>query len=68
MKREIIKASGMSCQHCVMRVTKSLKEIDGVGEVSVDLQSGSITVDCDDGVARDRLETAVTQAGYQVTG
>ena len=35
-----IKISGMSCQHCVMAVTKALGGIDGIKDVQVDLQKG----------------------------
>lgn len=67
MNREVIKASGMSCQHCVMRVTKGLKELAGVQEIEVDLSSGSITVDFDPAkVSRDKMEEAVKKAGYEV--
>ena len=69
MSREVIKASGMSCQHCAMRVTKGLKELAGVREVEVDLSSGSITVDFDPAeVNRDKMEEAVKKAGYEVVG
>ncbi|MEM5786369.1 MAG: heavy metal-associated domain-containing protein, partial [Syntrophobacteraceae bacterium] len=35
-----IKVKGMSCQHCVKSVKKALQEIEGVGEVNVDLDNG----------------------------
>lgn len=69
MRQEIIKATGMSCQHCVGRVSQSLKEIEGVQEVGVDLTTGAITIDmADPGASREQLEEAVRKAGYQVTG
>lgn len=34
------KVDGMSCNHCVMRVEKALKAVDGVTDVKVDLDSG----------------------------
>ena len=33
----VIKVKGMSCNHCVMAVTKALNEVDGVRDVKVDL-------------------------------
>jgi len=67
MGKEVIKASGMSCQHCVMRVTKGLKSLQGVGDVSVNLPTGEITVDVEEGkVSRAELEDAVAKSGYQV--
>ena len=38
-----IKIKGMSCQHCVMAVTKALTALDGVKDVKVDLKSGVAT-------------------------
>jgi len=34
-----IKIEGMSCNHCVMAVTKALSGIDGIGNVKVDIAS-----------------------------
>ncbi len=67
MDRNVIKATGMTCQHCVMRVTKGLKALNGVEEVAVDLSSGNITVDYDGAkVSKEQLDGAVKEAGYQV--
>ncbi len=35
-----IKIKGMTCNHCVMAVTKALNEIDGIKDVKVDLEKG----------------------------
>ena len=35
-----IKIKGVSCNHCVMAVTKVLKDIDGIRNVKVDLKNG----------------------------
>ncbi len=67
MDRDVIKATGMTCQHCVMRVTKELKALEGVNDVAVDLPTGNITVDYDRTKAsKEQLDNAVKQAGYQV--
>jgi len=67
MDRDVIKATGMTCQHCVMRVTKELKALESVNDVTVDLPTGNITVDYDRAkVSKEQLDNAVKQAGYQV--
>ena len=33
-----VKIKGMTCNHCVMAVTKALNEIDGIKDVKVDLE------------------------------
>ncbi len=38
-----VKITGMSCNHCVMAVSKALKEIEGLEEVNVDLAKGEAT-------------------------
>jgi len=40
-----IKIAGMSCQHCVMAVTKVLSGIDGVSNVKVNLEKGEASFD-----------------------
>ncbi|MBM4324913.1 MAG: heavy-metal-associated domain-containing protein [Deltaproteobacteria bacterium] len=62
----ILKVKGMSCQHCVMSVTKALSQLDGVKNVQVDLAKGEVRFDNTKAVASDRIEKAITDAGYQV--
>ncbi|MGI6737710.1 MAG: heavy metal translocating P-type ATPase [Anaerovoracaceae bacterium] len=66
MKKEL-KIEGMMCQHCRANVEKALGAVDGVREVKVDLDAGTALVSGDD-LADDRLENAVTEAGYTVAG
>jgi len=62
-----IKISGMSCAHCVARVEKSLKNLDGIKEVQVDLETGKATVQYDSKkVEPSKLEDAIKEAGYSV--
>lgn len=35
-----VKIKGMTCNHCVMAVTKALNEIEGIKDVKVDLEKG----------------------------
>jgi copper chaperone len=61
-----IQIKGMSCNHCVMAVTKALSGIDGVTNVKVDLEKGEATFDetkpVDGAVVRER----VRKAGFEV--
>ena len=62
-----IKISGMMCAHCVARVEKSLKDLDGVKEVKVDLKTEKATVKYDPKkLEPSKLEDAVKEAGYDV--
>jgi copper chaperone len=61
-----IKIKGMSCNHCVMRVTNALKGIEGIRDVKVDLQSGEATFDEEKPVDRKVIAERVRKAGYEV--
>ena len=61
-----IRVKGMSCQHCVMSVTKALTQLEGIENVQVDLAKGEVRFDNSKGVASNRIEKAISDAGYQV--
>lgn len=61
-----LKVKGMSCQHCVMSVTKALSQLDGVKNVQVDLAKGEVRFDNTKEVASGRIAKAIEEAGYEV--
>ena len=61
-----LKVKGMSCQHCVMSVTKALSQLEGVKNVQVDLGKGEVRFDNTKEVAPNRIEKAIGDAGYEV--
>jgi copper chaperone len=63
-----IKIKGMSCQHCVMAVTKALGALDGIQNVQVDLKTGVATYDEAKPVDAKVVADAVKKAGYDVVG
>ncbi len=65
---EKIKIQGMSCQHCVMSVTKALSALPGVKNLKVDLVKGEATFENTQKVAQEEIRRAVEDAGYTVTG
>ncbi|MGV8078874.1 MAG: heavy-metal-associated domain-containing protein [Syntrophales bacterium] len=60
-----IRIEGMSCQHCVMAVTKALSAVAGIRNVKVDLARGEATYEEDKPVDIELLREAVRKAGYQ---
>jgi len=61
-----LSVEGMTCNHCVMRVTKALEGIDGVKTAKVSLADKSAEVT----FKRDKLDekiliSAVADAGYK---
>ncbi len=65
MKR-ILTIEGMSCKHCVDRVTNGLKDIEGVKSVKVGLKKGTATVKLNEEIDDNILKNAVEDMGYKV--
>ncbi|MCX5849526.1 MAG: heavy metal-associated domain-containing protein [Deltaproteobacteria bacterium] len=61
-----IKIKGMSCQHCVMAVSKALSALDGVKDVKVDLNSGVATYEEVKAVDPNVIAAAIKKAGFEV--
>ncbi|WP_010632716.1 copper chaperone CopZ [Sporolactobacillus vineae] len=69
MAKTTLNVHGMSCGHCKMAVTNALKELDGVSNVSVDLENGKAAVEYDESkVQFDNMKDAVEEQGYDVVG
>ena len=58
--------TGMTCGHCVASVTEEVQEIQGVQDVSVVLETGTVTVTSTEGIDEAAVKAAVEEAGYQV--
>jgi copper chaperone len=61
-----VRIKGMSCNHCVMAVTKALSGIDGVSNVKVDLAKGEATFDEATPVDRNVIGERIRKAGFEV--
>lgn len=53
---------GMTCGHCVARVTRALKEVDPAAAVTIDLSAHTVTVE--GAGERDEYAEAIRAAGY----
>ena len=62
----VLKVKGMSCQHCVMSVTKALNQLDGIKNVQIDLTKGEVRFDNTKEIASNRIEKVITDAGYEI--
>mgnify|MGYP005778388141 CR=1 FL=1 len=56
--------TGMTCSACSAHVEKSVRHVDGVCDVSVNLLNGSMVVDYDDTTSPDKIVAAVVDGGY----
>lgn len=61
-----IRIKGMSCAHCVMAVTKALKGVEGVENVSVNLEKEEATFDETRPVPMETLRRRIEDAGYEL--
>ncbi len=57
-----LQVQGMSCGSCVKQVTQALRTLNGVREVTVDLQSGRVRVNGDPD--SNALLAVLQEAGY----
>lgn len=61
-----IRIRGMSCQHCVMAVTKALKGVEGIADVRVDLERGEADFTEASPVDGKAVAEAVKKAGFDL--
>ena len=61
-----LQVEGMSCGGCVRSVTKSVQAVDGDARVEVDLASKKVRVETR--ASLDAVKSAISDAGYDVTG
>jgi len=59
-----IKVPGMSCNHCVKRITAALEPLEGVDSLSVNLDKK--TVEVTGSIDIESVKKAVEGAGYTV--
>lgn len=62
----VVKVKGMSCQHCVTAVKKTLSSLEGVQDVSVNLEKAEATLTHDGPVDMKEVRERIEKAGYEV--
>lgn len=68
METMTVEVHGMTCGGCVASVTRVLKAVPGVADVSVTLHPGRATIAYDPARANAAmLRTAIEDAGYDAT-
>ncbi len=59
-----LQVEGMSCNHCVSKVTRAIRELDAHAKVDVDLKSRTVRIESVTGPAE--ISSALSDAGYVV--
>jgi len=67
MTHKNIIVEGMTCEHCVETVTKAVNSLDGISQVSIDLDKKQVTVDFDDSrTDMDAISSKIIEVGFEV--
>jgi len=67
MTEVTLKVEGMSCNHCVNSVERSVGQLAGVDQVKVNLAEGKVAVLFDEAkVSRTQIEEVIDDQGYTV--
>ncbi|GGE34050.1 copper chaperone CopZ [Pullulanibacillus camelliae] len=67
MEKMTLDVQGMTCGHCKAAVTGALKDLSGVKEVEVDLDTGKVDVTYENGkVSVEQMKEAIEDQGYDV--
>jgi len=64
MNDTTLQVTGMSCGGCAGRVTRTLRQLEGVHEVEVELASGTVRIRHAPALLASALSERVTAAGY----
>lgn len=67
MKTQTFHIQGMTCNHCVMSVRKSLAQIEHLVVDDVQIGSAVVTFD-EEAVQTSTIDETITAAGYTVSG
>ncbi|MBS4178378.1 copper chaperone CopZ [Lederbergia citrea] len=67
MKNVTLNVEGMSCGHCVNAVEGSVSKLQGVSEVKVNLENGTVDVEYDAAaVGVDAIKETIDDQGFDV--
>ena len=63
-----LKIEGMMCAHCQKHVHDALAKMDGVTDVTVDLEGGKADVKATHDISEDDFRKVIEDAGYELVG
>lgn len=63
--KQVINVDGMSCSHCAKKVENSLKEVDGVLKVSVNLDKKEVIITSKFEIDTNLLRKKIEDLGYK---
>jgi copper chaperone len=67
MTHKSIHVEGMTCDHCVETVTQAVNSLDGIRQVSVDLDKKQVSVEFDENRTNpDAISSKIIEVGFEV--
>ena len=67
VKNETYLIEGMSCASCAAHIEESLKQVDNLSDVNVNLATSKLTLVREEGIDRTEVEKIVEKLGYKLT-
>ena len=67
VKNETYLIEGMSCASCAAHIEESLKQVDNLSDVNVNLATSKLTLTRGEGIDRTEVEKIVEKLGYKLT-
>jgi len=67
-ERTVLRVEGMDCASCALTVEKTVSRVPGVRRAAVNFAAGRLDAEHDAKVTRERIESAVKDAGFGVGG
>ena len=64
--KKIINVDGMSCEHCVKRITNAVNEIEGAKCLNISLEDKTVEVEVSNDDVLKQVEDAIIDVGYEV--
>lgn len=64
--KKVITIEGMVCNHCKLKVEKSLLELEGVSKVKVNLKNKTATIYSDKSICTESIKNAISKLDYEV--
>lgn len=65
--KKIVTIEGMMCNHCKNKVESSLKELESVTKVKVNLANKTAEIYSNEVISDEDIKKTITNLGYQVT-
>lgn len=63
---KIVKIEGISCEHCVKRIEKTLQELNDIIKVKVNLKNSEFILKLDNDIDDKLLKKVIEELGYIV--